>query len=832
VALQEPKTLAMQINHRRVEFPEGVTVLRAAELNGIKIPSLCSHKDLSAFGSCRMCMVEIEGMRGYPLACDTRAQEGMKVLTESVRLRELRIEILKLLLSEHPSSCLLCDESDDCKEYQGTIRKTGVSTGCRFCPNDHQCELQDLVEELGIKDIDYPIYYRGLEPEQDDPFYDRDYNICVLCGRCVRMCQEVRGTSVLAFSWRGRKAKIGTAFDRSHVQAGCEFCGACVDICPTGALADKASKWDGKPDGFITTTCPFCAVGCQLDVAHKDGRLSSAKAALDPEINDGQICVKGRFCMPEATHHFTRARKPMVRKGRYFRESTWEEAIHAVAAAISTVQPADIAMLVSPDLSCEGLFSAGWFADSVIPGASLDTSARDLLPGGAQLWKAFFSKPISLKDISRCDTILSVGLDTRFHFSIVGVQIRRAIAKGAKLIAVDARSGNLTRYTDDWLQPMPGTEGALLVALAAAISGETPDSERAATSSGVAPEKIAHAVKMLASGHDIAVLVGPQAIQNGGPAVLAAMASLLKSPSVRLVPFYFGANSRGVLELGMLDRTPSFGIEQLRSGSVHPKVLYLVGEVPFSKRPDCDFLVVQDIYLPPFDADVFLPAASFAEAKGTLINIEGRLQEASQIESFPDGMRTGFARPDWWTFTELAAAVKVSPPALTSLEAVQAAISTAFPGIPAKADRMPRVSPEAFPPGVLKAEVTSLNGSVGKFRLVPSPAGFTHRGINLVAKVEGLAMLALEEGIRMNPADLKTLGIPSGSEAEVCVTGTTTKAIAISDAECPAGCAYFTVPTTCGGIEHRTGMQALFKHTTIVGADIAPATGSSTQVGG
>src|SRR4030066_228844 len=240
MALQELRSLTMEVDGRTVSFPEGVTVHRAAEINGIYIPSLCSHKDLPSFGGCRLCMVEIEGMRGYPLSCSTTAEEGMKVRTDTEALREFRREMLKLILSEHPSSCLICDESAECRGYQGTIRKAGVATGCRFCPNDDQCELQDVIDRIGLTDIDYPILYHGFEPEHDDPFYDRDYNICILCGRCVRMCQEVRGTSVLAFTLRGSQTKIGPAFGRSHIEAGCEFCGACVDGGPTGALTDKA----------------------------------------------------------------------------------------------------------------------------------------------------------------------------------------------------------------------------------------------------------------------------------------------------------------------------------------------------------------------------------------------------------------------------------------------------------------------------------------------------------------------------------------------------------------------------------------------------------------
>ena len=163
---------------------------------------------------------------------------------------------------------------------------------------------------------------------------DRDYNLCILCGRCVRMCHEVRGTSVLSFKYRGPKTLIGPAFGRSHVEAGCEFCGACVSVCPTGALADKSSKWDGKPDGIEVSTCPFCSIGCQIELHHKDGKLSKVYPNHDEEINDGQLCVRGRFSMPEATHHHERAKKPMLKRGKYFREVTWSEAQEEVAGKL------------------------------------------------------------------------------------------------------------------------------------------------------------------------------------------------------------------------------------------------------------------------------------------------------------------------------------------------------------------------------------------------------------------------------------------------------------------------------------------------------------------
>jgi NADH dehydrogenase/NADH:ubiquinone oxidoreductase subunit G len=305
----------VRIDGRSVSVPQGITVLRAAELARVEIPSLCAHKELSPFGGCRLCSVEIAHERGYPLACSTPVREDMEVTTESEALRLLRRQILELILSQHPSSCLACDESEECRRSQATIRKAGVSTGCRSCPNDGRCELQRVAERLGVKDITYPVTYRGLEPEHDDPFFDRDYNLCILCGRCVRMCAEVRGASVLSFKYRGRRTLIGPAFGRSHLDAGCEFCGACVSVCPTGALTDKVSKWDGAPDGVELSTCPLCGLGCQVELAYENGTFSFARAVQDDEVNDGQLCVLGRFCLPEATHHPSRARRPMLRRG-------------------------------------------------------------------------------------------------------------------------------------------------------------------------------------------------------------------------------------------------------------------------------------------------------------------------------------------------------------------------------------------------------------------------------------------------------------------------------------------------------------------------------------
>jgi NADH dehydrogenase/NADH:ubiquinone oxidoreductase subunit G len=813
--------LTMEINHRLVSFPEGVTVHRAAELNGVDIPSLCSHKDLSPFGGCRLCMVEIEGMRGYPLSCSTAAREGMKVLTDTATLGELRLDILKLILSEHPSSCLVCGERAECRDFQTTIRKTGVSTGCRFCPNDGQCELQDLVEKIGVTEIDYPINYHGYEPEHDDPFYDRDYNICILCGRCVRMCQEVRGTSVLAFTHRGPKVRIGPAFGRSHIEAGCEFCGACVDVCPSGALSDKASKWEGKPDGYHVSTCPFCAIGCQLELAHKGGRLTGVRASLDPEVNDGQLCVKGRFCLPEVTHHFERARRPMLMKGDYFREVSWVEAIDKVAGELRATKPGEFLMLVSPELSNESLFAARKFTRAVLGSDNIDSTASRELPGGVGLWSRLFSLRTSIKDIARADVILAVGLDSRFNFSVVGTKVRKALAAGARLVTIDANDSNLARYAHHWLRPAPGEESALFNFFTQRLAGRAFDTVAAARQTSVDAGALEKALEIFCCGRDLTVILGPRIFHlRDSESLWAGLAPLADLSNVNVIPLYFGANARGVLEMGVLsDVEPGaaprpesrLGLADVVRGSRRPKVLFLVGDVPFFDRPDCDFLIAQDIYLPRFKVDAFLPAASFAEAGGTLVNIEGRVQEVVPVEQHAEGAVAGFMRPDWRILADLAKALGAAGMDYRTPREVFEEIRASVPGFPEEADRQPR---RTIPRGGLGGGFPANSvASESGFLLVAEPGGYRHRGIDITSKVGGLKELGLEEGFRMSPEDLSALGLRSGDRISIALDGgrQIVPGLVKADAECPRGAISYTRPAVFGGLEHRRPLAPLFE---------------------
>ncbi len=386
--------------------------------------------------------------------------------------------------------------------------------------------------------------------------------------------------------------------------------------------------------------------------------------------------------------------------------------------------------------------------------------------------------------------MICAGLATRFSFSVVGVQIRRAVRRGARLVVVDARESTLARAADDWLPAEPGAEAAALTDLLGMLAG---DPASGGHLDGI-ESRFTAAARLLDGAATLAVVVGPRVFHSlGADGLTAALERSAARDGVTVLPLTHGANIRGALELGALagvlpgPRPAPSGLtlEQLREGR-RPKVLYLVGETPFATRPDCDYLIAQDLYLPPFQVDAFLPAASFVEAEGTLTNVEGRVQELRAVERPAVDPVHGYARPDWRIFAALA--VRLGGPALdvTSAAGMRSAIRDRVPGFPAEGDRSPRRMTPLRPPSVtagdgdggwaaaappvsprrprrLRARAASCS--------IPEPAAFRHRGIDLADVVEGLGELRLEEGLRMNPDDLARLGVEADGPVTILLDG-------------------------------------------------------------
>jgi len=344
------------IDGRQVSAPAGSTVLQAAKQAGLKIPTLCDHPALAPIGACRMCLVEIKGQRTLQPACTFPVTEGMEVQTNSPNVVEARRFVLELLLSDHPLDCMTCD-----------------STG--------SCELQDLMYEYGVKETRFPGERHAYPIEDPNPFILRDYNKCILCRRCVRACTEINGVEAIGIVWRGFRSKPGTAFDGNLEDSPCEFCGMCVELCPTGALLPKQALGKGRVWQLqkVRSTCPYCGVGCQLEYWFRDNRIVKATSYWDVPPNHGATCVKGRFGF-EFVNHPDRLTQPLIKKDGQFVPATWDEALDLVADKLVEIKKKHggdaIAVLTSAKCTNEENYLLQKFTRAVLETNNVDHCAR------------------------------------------------------------------------------------------------------------------------------------------------------------------------------------------------------------------------------------------------------------------------------------------------------------------------------------------------------------------------------------------------------------------------------------------------------------------------
>jgi predicted molibdopterin-dependent oxidoreductase YjgC len=266
----------------------------------------------------------------------------MVVRTDTPALHELRRGVLELILVEHPSACLVCDKYDLCEKYRPVAAKAGRTTGCHTCNKKEDCDLRALSADLDVKELPVPPTYRGLALERTDPFIERDLNLCILCGRCVRICKAHHGWNTIDFVGRGFDTHIGEAFGRSLVEAGCKFCGSCVDVCPTGSLADRYGKWYGAPRRATVTTCTLCDAACAIEIG-----VSQQGRAFQTRAINGRfpICLLGRFALPELLGGVERLTKPKLRVRDVLRELSWDAALAALAEQLAPFAGEQFALL-------------------------------------------------------------------------------------------------------------------------------------------------------------------------------------------------------------------------------------------------------------------------------------------------------------------------------------------------------------------------------------------------------------------------------------------------------------------------------------------------------
>ncbi len=677
--------MTLTIDGRALAFEGRPTLLEVANANGIFVPSLCEHPGLEPYAACRLCLVEVQGRKGFVPACSTAAEEGLVVRTATPELMSLRRGILELILAEHPHACLICSEKASCDDYKSTIRKTGEVTGCVLCPANGRCRLQHVVGAMGLDVVPFPSHRREGEVRRDDPFIDRDNSLCILCGRCVRVCQKIRGASVLTFVSRGSGAVIGTALDRRLLDSGCQFCGACIDVCPTGSLTERAVRYERPAETESKIVCPLCGQGCGLLVRSREGRILGA--APDPEcpVNRGQACVRGRFLVSAAAHHPRRLLKPLIRDKGSLREASWDEALAFAAARLAGFCSGDVAVSASAQSSCEDLFVLHKFAAEVLKapaflGSWTGSAAGALREISRAAGQAAYPLNFRMADVGLAGAILVLGEDLPVSQPILGLEVHKAIENGAAVARLAPAGARPSPGNTLEIQIPPDKEELFFKALAAlALEASDGTLIKAARALAIPQKKLLEFSRRLFSSRTPLFLFGPDFIGgNEGSSRLAALWDLARLSGARLVPLDREANTRGGLEIAA-----AFAARFSRpaggpggSGKPGPRALFIAGPHRKLEPGEAELVILQGSYGDENAeaADIVLPETTAFEAAGTLVNVEGRIQVSG-----PAIEPLGEARPGWWIVKKLAAGLGAPGFGYESAEDVRKELAAAIP---------------------------------------------------------------------------------------------------------------------------------------------------------
>jgi formate dehydrogenase major subunit len=461
-ARESAKMVTLTIDDREVTVPEGTSVMRAAAVAGIAIPKLCATDQLEAFGSCRLCVVHIQGMKGTPASCTTTVAQGMKVTTESKLLGDVRRGVMELYISDHPLDCLTC-------------------------PANGHCELQDMAGVVGLREVRYG--YEGanhLKAEKDtsNPYFTFDPAKCIVCSRCVRACDEQQGTLALTIQARGFDSKVAASQNDSFMDSECVSCGACVQACPTATLSENSLIEKGQADHSVVTTCAYCGVGCSFRAEMKGEEVMRMVPNKDGHANHGHSCVKGRFAIGYATHP-DRIVKPMIRSKitEPWKEVSWEEAIRYAASELKRIQAKygrdSIGGITSSRCTNEETYLVQKLVRAGFGNNNVDTCARVChSPTGYGLKNTIGESAgtQAFDSVMKADVIFVIGANPTDGHPVFASQMKRRLRQGAHLIVADPRRIDLVRtphiQADFHLQLRPGTNVALINSIAHVVVTE------------------------------------------------------------------------------------------------------------------------------------------------------------------------------------------------------------------------------------------------------------------------------------------------------------------------------------------------------------------------
>ena len=654
------KTVTLTVDGASVTVPEGTSIMRAAMELGTKIPKLCATDMLDAFGSCRLCLVEIDGRPGTPASCTTPVANGMVVRTQTDRLKRLRKGVMELYISDHPLDCLTCSANGD-------------------------CELQDMAGAVGLREVRYG-YDGAKHPnpglDESNPYFTYEPGKCIVCSRCVRACEEVQGTFALTIAGRGFNSVVSPGMEESFFSSECVSCGACVQACPTATLNEKAVIEIGTPEHSVVTTCAYCGVGCSFKAEMRGDEVVRMVPYKDGKANRGHSCVKGRFAWGYANHR-ERILKPMIREkiSDPWREVSWEEAIARVASEFKRIQATygrgSVGGITSSRCTDEETFLVQKLVRATFGNNNVDTCARVChSPTGYGLSTTFGTSAGTqdFDSVEHTDVVVLIGANPTDAHPVFASRMKKRLRAGAKLIVIDPRRIDLVRTPHVeaayHLPLRPGTNVAILSALAhvivteglvnekfvrercdweefgdwAAFVAEPRNSpEEVAKASGVPAEAIRAAARLYATGGNGAIYYGLGVTEHSqGSTTVMAIANLAMAtgnigrPGVGVNPLRGQNNVQGSCDMGSfphelsgyrhiandvtramfealwqtpLDKEPGLRIPNMLDAAVDGsfKGLYVQGEDILQSDPDThhvsaglaamECVVVQDLFL-------------------------------------------------------------------------------------------------------------------------------------------------------------------------------------------------------------------------------------------